>query len=167
MENRGCVCVVDDAVPFLEGFTRVLAWGGYRVAAYTTAERAFEDIQSEDADIEVVVTDVIMPGLTGLELVQKMRGAGCNKPVVLMSEHLDEDTRELAKEFGVEEFIRKPFTPEEIFGVLDRIMKNGKVGTFSNAESILDRVKEIRDSLGNAKSILEKVREIKDSRDYA
>ena len=145
MEERGFVCIIDDGAAFLDGFSRLLEWRGYRVAAHTSAESAFEDILSEDIDI--VVSDVMMPGLTGLELVQYMREVGCTKPVVLMSSRLDATTIDRGKEIGVDEFVRKPFRPEEMFAAMDRAMKSGKVRVFCDRFSNLNEEEEVRATL--------------------
>ncbi|MEW6202196.1 MAG: response regulator [bacterium] len=127
MNYKDWVCIIDDERYFLEGFTRLLEWKGYRVRAYMSAEQAIEDILF--GDISVVVTDVMLPGMTGLELIAKMRKVGCKVPVLLMSAHPDKDVMDLAKELGVVEFLRKPFRPYEIFIALDKAFMNGKKST--------------------------------------
>ena len=124
MNYNGKVCIIDDERYFLDGFARLLEWKGYRVRTYMSAEQALEDILF--GDIDVVVTNVLLPGITGLELVEKMRNAGCKAPVLLMSMRPDKDVMNLAKELGVVEFLRKPFTPYEIFIALDKALMNGK-----------------------------------------
>ncbi|MEW6201481.1 MAG: response regulator [bacterium] len=129
------VCVVDDSLPFLDSFSRLLQWKGYRVVTYTGAERALEEIQQ--GEVDVVVADLMSPELAGLELVRSMREAGCEIPVVLMSTRVDSDVVELAKEFGVEEFVKKPFRPMEIFDVLNRAMRNGGKKRFCSTQTEL------------------------------
>ena len=121
MSDKRCVCVIDNEVNFLDGLSRLLEWKGYRVAAYTRAEDAIDHIQRENMD--VVVSDVTMPGISGLDLVMKMRERGCFTPVVLMSARPDRKIMAKAKQCGVHDFVVKPFKPNEMFDVLDRVME--------------------------------------------
>ncbi|MEW6201079.1 MAG: response regulator [bacterium] len=141
MFERGNVCVIDNAVGFLEGFSRLLEWRGYRILPYTSAENAFEDIQNGDFD--AVISDVMMPGLTGLELARRLKEIGCKIPVVLMSAHLDSDVKNKAKEYGVNEFVRKPFRPEEIFASLERAIKINRFEDHAFYGPILNTENEI------------------------
>lgn len=143
MYERGHVCVIDDEMAFLEGFSRLLEWRGYRVAIYMNADKAFEDIQRGGVNFDVIVADVKMPGLTGLGLVRKMKEARCEKPVVVMSARPDSDVMNAAKELGVDGLVRKPFKPDEMFSVLDKAIKNGKAKSAPSINSISSQAEEL------------------------
>ncbi|MEW6203279.1 MAG: response regulator, partial [bacterium] len=110
--NKRSVCVIDDEAAFLDGLSRLLEWKGYRVTAYSRAEDAIDHIQRESMD--VVVSDVTMQGISGLDLVMRMRERGCSTPVVLMSARPDRKIMAKAKRCGVKDFVVKPFKPNEM-----------------------------------------------------
>ncbi len=74
--------------------------------------------------IDLVLTDLNMPVMSGLELVNAMAEDGMLKsiPVIVISTDGSSTRIEELKEKGVREYIRKPFTPETISGIIDRVL---------------------------------------------
>ena len=107
------VVVVDDEQIVLSVMTRVLEQAGYRVLAAQDGEHAIAVMQDFHARVDLVVTDIVMPKMDGLDLVDFLHGAYPNLPALLVSgktqyvvdnrHRIDQDTR----------FLAKPFTPTE------------------------------------------------------
>lgn len=114
------VLVVDDEVHIVDFLTLLLEEEGCNVL------RAFNGLQawevSERCRPDVVISDVMMPGLTGVELARRIKAAhnGSSPRIVLMSA-----VREVSTEPGVE-FLRKPF---DIDRILDLVTDRGVTGT--------------------------------------
>ena len=107
------VLVVEDEADVRRMSERILTRAGYRVLTAGDVDDALR--LSTVADIDLMLTDVVMPGMTGPELVDRIRGARADLKVIFMSgyshrvlahERLDHDARSA--------FIEKPFTREEL-----------------------------------------------------
>jgi CheY-like chemotaxis protein len=90
----------------------VLEKGGYSPTAVGTVSRALERIESEGTD--VVVTDLIMPGRGGLDLLESLRERASNTPVIVMTGCADEELAGRALELGAEVVLRKLYLVEQL-----------------------------------------------------
>lgn len=74
-----------------------------------------------DAIPDLIISDVRMPVMDGLELVEKFKVRAPATPIILITGHGDEDTAVAALHKGVHDYLRKPIKLEELFGLLERI----------------------------------------------
>lgn len=74
---------------------------------------------------DLIVTDIIMPALTGIELLEKLRESGLFRgiPVVILSGLDDPDKKRRSVELGANSFLRKPFTPEALLETIHNVME--------------------------------------------
>jgi DNA-binding response OmpR family regulator len=117
--------VIDDD-PALLGFTsKYLSRLGYRIAAYRSSEEAWREFTAPAADYTLVVIDLSLPVLSGLELSRMMLSANPAVRMVLMSGY-PFDTRKLL-EFGADRiaFLHKPFTPAMLAETVERLIRTG------------------------------------------
>jgi len=106
------VLVVDDD-PRLREFMRVnLTMEGYSVREAASAEEALEAI--EDTAPELVLLDVVMPGVDGWQMLQRMQERHGSIPVIMFSGKVDETSAGDAEERGARGFIGKPFDPQQL-----------------------------------------------------
>lgn len=78
---------------------------------YLTATNGLEalDVIENNSDIDAIVTDINMPYMNGLEMIKILRDKGINIPTVVISAHTEEEYTKKAKEYGVNEYLLKPF----------------------------------------------------------
>jgi excisionase family DNA binding protein len=106
------VLVVDDDARLRE-FMRVnLEIEGYTVRESENAEQALDAIANEAPDL--VLLDVVMPGVDGWELLQKLQERHGSIPVIMFSGQVDERSAAEAEERGARGFVGKPFDPQEL-----------------------------------------------------
>jgi nitrogen regulation protein NR(I) len=120
------VCLIDDDASARESLERVLLGEGYEVVSYPDGTHGLAAALEEDFDC--VLTDLRMPGVSGLELVDKLRDELPNLPVVLMTAHGTTETAIEATRRGAFDYILKPFEMEELFPVLARAAAAGRSG---------------------------------------
>lgn len=108
------VLVVDDELSLLRTVTRVLARSGYQVLQASSGEEALRVAAAHAGPVDLLLTDVSMPGIGGRELSAKFSSAHPSVPIVFMSGQTDDVT--LLHEIRVNnvDFLRKPFGVEEI-----------------------------------------------------
>ena len=87
---------------------------GYRVTAFSDSPQALSAIQSSPDGFDLIITDYTMPGLTGLDMVKKLRSAGVLIPVILTSGFLGKNIEESAKEAGVSQLLYKPTNTHQL-----------------------------------------------------
>ncbi len=109
------ILVVEDEDAVRSLVCRILAGLGYRVLEAADGTEALEVAQSHDSSIDLLFTDVVMPGMRGWEIARRLRESRPETRVVFASgypgERVDDDTRQ---EFVGEKILAKPFTPGEL-----------------------------------------------------
>lgn len=120
------VLVADDRtdnVDFLRQY--VLEPNGYQVRAAIDGRHALSIAIEENVDL--VISDLIMPNLNGLELMEELRKAGKEIPTILMTFHGSEETAVNAFRLGARDYIIKPFTVEEMTEAIDRALAEARL----------------------------------------
>lgn len=67
------------------------------------------DVLEKNPDIDAVITDINMPHLNGLDMIKEMKQRGFEQPVIIMSAHTETEYISKAKEYGVNDYLLKPF----------------------------------------------------------
>jgi DNA-binding response OmpR family regulator len=107
----GTVLVVDDEPVVRDVVVRYLRRDGYETLEASDGEEAKEVLRSNEASL--VVLDVMLPGLDGLELCRWIR-ANSDTPVVLLTALAEESDRIAGLEIGADDYVTKPFSPREL-----------------------------------------------------
>ena len=122
--NLAILLIDDNAV---QAATRqmILQRAGYFVIAVLNPMRALQQFQSNDfpADIQLVITDHLMPGMTGSEFVRELRKTHPQTPVLVISglEEAEEQYRDLAVLFRL-----KPLMPDHLLASVHRLVTSGQ-----------------------------------------
>jgi DNA-binding NtrC family response regulator len=117
-QDRHNLLVVDDEAVIREGMRRILATAGYHVEISASGRTAIEKIQEQDFD--VVITDLKMPGMDGIEVLKTIKILQPEVPVIIITGYSTVDTAVDAMKNGAFDYIAKPFTSELI---LDKLHK--------------------------------------------
>jgi DNA-binding NtrC family response regulator len=112
----------DDAV---RGILLDLLSDRYQCNTASTAEEAFQYLEIENYD--AVLTDIAMPGLTGVELMKRVQLKDLDTPVILISGKNDEQDSEALIKLGAFAYLNKPFSLDEIEFIVERAVgsRNG------------------------------------------
>jgi CheY-like chemotaxis protein len=108
------VLVVDDDPVVGKSFDRVLTKKGYTVITAESGEEALQKLATEDYD--VVYTDIKMPGMSGLEVAERVKAKRPWTPVVIITGYGTAEHQARAEKAGVAEFLHKPLSPDMIEG---------------------------------------------------
>ena len=109
---EGRVLVVDDDANNRDVLARTLEKRGYTVVQAGDGKEALQRI-ADDAGIEVVLLDIMMPGMNGWETLQRLKAAEATKgtPVIMISGLGETDAVVRCLELGAEDYVQKPFVP--------------------------------------------------------
>ena len=113
--------IVDDDAGTLQSLTRALALEGYTTLSASSAARALERLGEEPVD--AVLSDVVMPGMDGLQLLERVRALAPQVPVVLMSGQASIDTAIQATRLGALDFVEKPVSLERLLLTLRNALR--------------------------------------------
>ena len=112
MTTRRTILVIDDDSAMRDSLAFLLDVNGFAVTTYETAADFLDQFGSSTVDC--VVSDIRMPGMTGLELVRKLKADAVACPVILMTGHGDVALAVEAMKAGAVDFIEKPFEDEAL-----------------------------------------------------
>ena len=146
------ILVVDDEPPIRKLLRVGLGSQGYAVSEAPNARAAIELMQTESPDL--ILLDLGLPGMTGLELLGKWRGDGLDIPVVILSSRTDEAGIVSALELGADDYVTKPFGMNELVARIrvalrHKFQQHGEKPVFHTGDLTVDLVKRIVKVEGN------------------
>lgn len=124
-EEESAILLVDDDEQVLSMFQRALESLRMRVSVATEGARALELLSKQRFD--AVVSDIVMPGMSGLKLLHAVRERDLDLPVVLMTGNPDLKTATLAVEYGAFQYLIKPVAIERLRVVVARAVDVGRL----------------------------------------
>jgi chemosensory pili system protein ChpA (sensor histidine kinase/response regulator) len=112
------VLVVDDSITVRRVTQRLLKREGFRVALAADGLQALERLQEEKP--AVVLSDIEMPRMDGFDLVRNIRGDAKLRdlPIIMITSRIAEKHREHARELGVDHYLGKPYSEDELIGLV-------------------------------------------------
>jgi CheY-like chemotaxis protein len=120
MSDRPHVLVVDDDLSLRVLTTILLAREGYSPVAVASGLRALERVGL--GGIDVVLTDLLMPGLDGFDVLRALGASRDAPPAVAMTGSDDDDLGRRALVLGARTVLRKPFTADELVDAIERAL---------------------------------------------
>ena len=106
------ILVVDDDPRITDLVRRILAYDGYSIAVAASGDEALTRTLEHPPDL--IVLDIMLPGLDGLEVTRRLRAAGDNVPILLLTARDAVVDRVEGFETGADDYLVKPFAPEEL-----------------------------------------------------
>ena len=120
--TRGSILVVDDEPTIAEVVARYLQRAGYE--ARTAADGPSAVVAAMSRRPDLVVLDIMLPGLDGLEVMRKLReDAGTRVPVILLTAKGEESDRLVGLRQGADDYVVKPFSPLELVARVDAVLR--------------------------------------------
>jgi len=120
---RKRILVADDADTITTLLDTALTAGGYQVVVARNGVETYE--MGKSGDIDLVILDHLMPGLLGIEVIEKWRSEGVEVPVIVLSGVDDDTTLVSSLEVGAVDFVRKPFRLNELMARIRQRIPSG------------------------------------------
>ncbi len=120
----GKILVVDDDLQLRQSFEKLLAQEGHTVFTAAHGEGALALVQSEPPDL--VIMDVRMPGMSGLEAFRRMHVLEPKLPVIIMTAFGTTETAIEATKLGAFDYVLKPFDIPDILALIDQALEAGR-----------------------------------------
>ena len=144
MSDAAQVLVVDDDPQLREALTRALQLDGYDVSTASNGAKALETIGQRRPD--VMVLDVMMPYVGGLDVCRTLRSRGDRLPILVLTARDEVGDRVAGLDAGADDYLTKPFALEELRARLRALLRraapepDGEGGALSYADLVLDPV---------------------------
>jgi len=106
-QNTKVIAIVDDDESVLNALQDLIEADGLTARCFGSAEEFLES--GLQCKVACLITDIRMPGMSGLELQAKLKADGCKTPIIFITAHGDARTRIQAMREGAVEFLMKPF----------------------------------------------------------
>ncbi|MFY0624390.1 MAG: sigma-54-dependent Fis family transcriptional regulator [Pelagimonas sp.] len=146
MANAMKIAIVDDEQDMRQSISQWLALSGYDTETFASAEEALGTVGPEYPGI--VISDIKMPGMDGIQLLKKLMGADSSLPVIMITGHGDVPMAVEAMRIGAFDFLEKPFNP-------DRMSELAKKAT--NARRLVLDTRALRRELAEGGQIMKKL----------
>jgi two-component system response regulator MprA len=108
------ILVVDDDQAVRDSLRRALTLQGYSVALAVDGEDALSTLSANGSSVDLLIVDVLMPKLDGIEVTKRLRGEGSTMPILMLTARDQVSDRVAGLEAGADDYLVKPFALEEL-----------------------------------------------------
>jgi DNA-binding response OmpR family regulator len=136
------ILVVEDDMRVADFLLRGLRAEGYRVQLARTGPEGLE--LARNSELSVLLLDLMLPGLSGLELCQTLRAEGHQVPVLMLTALSNTEDKVSGLRLGADDYLTKPFAFEELLARIEALLRRGReqrprATTLQVADLVLDR----------------------------
>jgi len=136
-ETTPHILIVDDDRRIRELLQKYLSDNGYRTSAAADAVEA--EVKMDGLEYDLLVLDIMMPGITGLEFTEKLRAAENFVPILLLTALAETEQRIEGLAIGADDYLPKPFDPKELLLRVQNILRRS-----GGDESAIEPPEEVR-----------------------
>jgi two-component system response regulator CpxR len=123
LNDGATVLVIDDDQALCEMLEEYLAPEGFQVTAVHRGDTGLESASAGSFD--VIVLDVMLPGISGFDVLRALRGRGVTTPLLMLTARGADVDRIVGLEMGADDYLPKPFNPRELVARLRAILRRG------------------------------------------
>jgi nitrogen-specific signal transduction histidine kinase/ActR/RegA family two-component response regulator len=125
--GKETILLVDDEISIVRLERQMLERLGYKVTARTSSMDALEAFKSRPEKYDLVISDMNMPNMNGIQLAKEIQKTRPDMPIVLCTGFSERISREITKKIGIKGFLMKPVAKAEMAGVVRKILDEVKV----------------------------------------
>jgi DNA-binding response OmpR family regulator len=129
------ILLVDDDIELSRMLAEYLAGEGFEVLHAPDGAKALEHLRHRE--FSLVILDVMMPGMGGFELLQRMRQMSSRVPVIMLTARGDEVDRIVGLELGADDYLPKPFNPRELMARIRAVLRRASGREAGDADTPL------------------------------
>jgi DNA-binding response OmpR family regulator len=126
MDSEAKVLLVDDESAITENLKLILERAGFSVATAADSEEALHHVATFVPDL--IVLDVLLPHISGREVLRQLRTAGNWVPIILLTQVGGAGERAMALEEGADDYLNKPFDPHELVARIRAVLRRARAG---------------------------------------
>jgi two-component system phosphate regulon sensor histidine kinase PhoR len=123
MEQSVTILVIDDEQVMREGCSRILSKDGWTAITVENGRQGLDEIRDRSERIDVVLLDLMMPGINGMTVLDEVRLMAPSLPIIVITGYATVESAVEAMKKGAYDFIPKPFTPDQLRLVVRRALE--------------------------------------------
>jgi PAS domain S-box-containing protein len=127
MTDQIKIMVIDDEQIMRDGCARILSEHGWSVLPAENGSVGLAELQESPKEIDIVLLDLMMPGMSGMEVLEKVQALDDTLPVIIITGYATVASAVEAMKKGAYDFIAKPFTPDQLRIVIKRALERRKL----------------------------------------
>jgi two-component system nitrogen regulation response regulator GlnG len=135
MANKATIWLIDDDDSIRWVLDKALSKAGFNTEIFSSADDALEHLINVNKLPEVVVTDIRMPGTSGLGLLDKLHREHPETPVIIMTAHTDLDSAVASYDQGAYEYLPKPFDINDAITLVERAVEHARTQKTSSSST--------------------------------
>ena len=124
MEGSGRILVVDDEAPIVQGTCGILIKLGYDAKGMTSSTEALAHFTSDPSGYDLVLTDMTMPQMTGLDFSKEIKRINPDIPIILCTGFSHGLTKEICRSIGIVDMVMKPVIANQLSRILHHALKS-------------------------------------------
>lgn len=124
MSDKAKILIVDDEPLIRDALAFKLTKDGYDVDTAEDGEKAIQKIEAQE--YAIIISDIMMPFISGFELVKILKERGTDAPVLMLTSLNSETAVLKAFDLGADDFMTKPFSPNELSVRIKKLLKTKK-----------------------------------------
>ena len=128
------ICVVDDEARIIDFVRIYLEKEGFSVIGYPDGLSALDGIRNENP--ELVVLDVMLPGLDGFDVCKTLRSEDNDVPIIMLTAKDEDIDKILGLELGADDYLTKPFNPRELVARVKAVLRRNNLTRNSSADEL-------------------------------
>ncbi|ACL04010.1 Protein with response regulator receiver domain [Desulfatibacillum aliphaticivorans] len=118
------ILFVDDEENVTSIMNMMLEGLGYEVTSHADGAKAYEDFTQRPDGYGLVICDQVMPGMSGMDLLEKVRGVSPETPVILCTGYANDELQEQVEKRSVSAVLTKPFAMQKLARVISAVLDN-------------------------------------------
>lgn len=119
------IIVVEDDKDILETVTSYINMNGYNATGVSSANAAFDEMYKKPFDL--VVSDIMMPGMDGFEFVKELRALNEDIPIIFMTARDDFASKKMGFRIGIDDYMVKPIDLDELMLRIEALLRRAKI----------------------------------------
>lgn len=150
----GNIVIVDDEEVVINSCERILQPKGYEVKGFTSAEEALQALK--DNHFDLMITDLKMPGIDGLELIKRARSSNPSLAIVVITGYPSQESLQEALQYGIVDYLPKPFSPQLLVEVTEKALEAVQA---KKTEELPIEVKDVQEKYEQIMQIIDRYRD--------
>ncbi len=127
----------DDAI--MSDLENILRNEGYEIRSVKSGQEGYQVAKEIDSDL--IILDLMLPGMSGLEICKRFRDEGMKIPVIMLTAKAEENDKILALELGADDYVTKPFSVRELIARVRAHLRREEAATVNGKEMMPDEFK--------------------------
>ncbi len=123
LNNKLCILVVDDEVKMVRAISDLLRAKGFEVLTAYDGEEALNVYYEKNTKIDLIILDVMMPKINGMEVLEDIRMEKELVPIIMLSAKGEEYDQLQGFQIGADDYITKPFSPSLLIARIENVLK--------------------------------------------